>query len=1017
MGSGNNLNSGKTPAPIDLYLKDISGWASITDVSTTQALEGTLSSVGNRGYRIRKPGTTSEYFLIENRGSGDKWANSCPDRGIAIWHIDEAVTTDNKRQQMTSGLHYKVSLEQADGLFDLENNRNVGDAEDLFDSSSTAFNNATTPNADWWSGTASGISIAVLSAAGPSMGVRFGSGNPSTTLSATPTTQNVPSGSANYSFTVNSNTTWSWSDNASWVTSSEPVTQSSNQQFSYTVAGNTSSASRTAVITLSANGLTAAHTITQAGTTGDDHGNTTGTATVVGQSSTTAGNIETAGDVDYFRINVTSAGSLVVNTTGSTDTLGGLLNSAGVELATDDDGGTGTNFQITYSVTAGTYYVRVNDYYPDGTGLYQLVASLSGTANLTLDPALQNVPGAGGNFLFTVSSNQTWNWSLDAAWVTSNEPQSQNGNQTFSYAVAANSSPASRTATITLSAGGITRTHTISQSGGAGDDHGNTSATATVIGQDSTSNGNLEIGGDVDYFRINVTNSGTLIVQTSGTTDSYGYLFDGGGQYITEDDDSGTDTNFLITHPVSPGTYYIRVEHYDLSAGTGQYQLVSNLSTVSYTIATLASPSGGGTVTGAGTYPAGSSQTVTATANSGYTFANWTEGGNLVSTSASYSFTLNGNRTLVANFASSQGVPIVRTLAGTSLGSNAAIISGTILNRGGAPVDGLYFFYWSDTQAPVGLDDSKITVSGDDFSAYITGLDPNQNYSFRAYAHNAIGIDDGFGPGWGGGSVVIVKKANAFPVQLANIATRMKVGTGDNAMIGGFIITGTEPKAVVVRGVGPSIPVAEALNDPVIELRGSSGELLASNDDWGDGATAENVAVTGLAPANELESALWKVLNPGAYTVVVSGYNNTTGVGLFEVYDLGRATDSKLANISTRGFVNTGDNVMIGGTIILGNTATQVLFRAIGPSLTVFGVPNALQDPVLELYDGNGALLAQNDDWRSSQETQIIATTIPPGDNRESAILTTLTPGSYTAIVRGKNNFTGVALVEAYQLQ
>ena len=261
--------------------------------------------------------------------------------------------------------------------------------------------------------------------------------------------------------------------------------------------------------------------------------------------------------------------------------------------------------------------------------------------------------------------------------------------------------------------------------------------------------------------------------------------------------------------------------------------------------------------------------------------------------------------------------------------------------------------------------------------------------------------------------------AGQTPTRLGNISTRLSVGTGDNAMIGGFIITGTQAKTVIVRGIGPSLPVPGALADPVIAVYyNSSGEPVATNDNWRDEdpKRVQQVILSGLAPTNDLESALWGILNPGAYTVVVRGKNDVTGIGLFEVYDLDQTVGSKLANISTRGFVETGDNVMIGGTIIIGSAPTGVLLRAIGPSLTNFGVPNALQDPTLELHDGNGALMASNDNWRSDQENEIIATTIPPTNDLESAILQTLSPGAYTAIVQGKNDSTGVALVEAYQL-
>jgi hypothetical protein len=259
-----------------------------------------------------------------------------------------------------------------------------------------------------------------------------------------------------------------------------------------------------------------------------------------------------------------------------------------------------------------------------------------------------------------------------------------------------------------------------------------------------------------------------------------------------------------------------------------------------------------------------------------------------------------------------------------------------------------------------------------------------------------------------------------FPAQFGNISTRLRVGTGDNAMIGGFIITGTQPKTQIVRGIGPSLSVPGALADPVIEVHESSGTLIpgAINDNWNDAGTRQQIIDSGLAPTHPLESALWGIINPGAYTVIVRGTNNTSGVALFEVYDLDQTVDSKLTNISTRGFVGTGDNVMIGGTIILGNNPTKVVLRGIGPSLTNLGVPNALADPTLELRNSNGALLVANDNWQDDpvQAAAITAAGLAPTNNREAAIVWTVTPGAYTAIVAGKNNSTGVALVEAYQL-
>jgi hypothetical protein len=256
----------------------------------------------------------------------------------------------------------------------------------------------------------------------------------------------------------------------------------------------------------------------------------------------------------------------------------------------------------------------------------------------------------------------------------------------------------------------------------------------------------------------------------------------------------------------------------------------------------------------------------------------------------------------------------------------------------------------------------------------------------------------------------------ATPGTFGNISTRLRVETGDNVLIGGFIITGTQPKKVIVRAIGPSLSALflDALADPVLELRDSSGSLIRSNDNWRSDQEAEIIATT-LAPSDDLESAIVVTLpaNNSAYTAIMRGVNDGTGIGVVEAYDLNQAVDSKLANISTRGLVQTGDNVLIGGMIVLGQNPLRVIVRAIGPSLPV---PGALSDPTLELRDGNGALLAANDNWRSDQEAEIIATTIPPTNDLESAIVRNLAPGNYTAIVRGADNAIGVAVVEAYDL-
>jgi hypothetical protein len=249
--------------------------------------------------------------------------------------------------------------------------------------------------------------------------------------------------------------------------------------------------------------------------------------------------------------------------------------------------------------------------------------------------------------------------------------------------------------------------------------------------------------------------------------------------------------------------------------------------------------------------------------------------------------------------------------------------------------------------------------------------------------------------------------------RLANISTRAVVGTNANVLIGGFIITGIQPKKVIVRAMGPSLPLPGSMLDPALELHDSSGAVIASNDNWGQSANSAEIANSGVAPTNPSESAILMSLTPASYTAVLSGVNQTTGTAVVEVYDLDGAADSKLANISTRAFVQNGDNILIGGLIVVGQSAADVIVRAIGPSLTV---PGAMADPTLELRDANGILLASNDNWRSTQQAAIIATGVAPTRDAESAIVTSFSPGSYTAIVRGANGTTGVAVVEVYQL-
>lgn len=261
-----------------------------------------------------------------------------------------------------------------------------------------------------------------------------------------------------------------------------------------------------------------------------------------------------------------------------------------------------------------------------------------------------------------------------------------------------------------------------------------------------------------------------------------------------------------------------------------------------------------------------------------------------------------------------------------------------------------------------------------------------------------------------------------YPAQSLNLSTRARVLNGDNVLIGGFIINGSEPKSVIVRGIGPSSGVSGALANPTIELF-SGDSLIASNDDWKtrpDGSSQQaEVEATTIPPTNDLESALVRTLTPGSYTAILRGNGDGTGIGVIEVYDLTpTVSDSQLANISTRGFVASGDNVMIGGLILGGGTGVnKIVARALGPSLGDFGVANVLPNPNLGIYDSNGALIQFNDNWRQNQESDLQATGLAPSNDSEAALIIFLPPGSYTGIVAGSGPTNGVSLVEIYNLQ
>ncbi len=345
----------------------------------------------------------------------------------------------------------------------------------------------------------------------------------------------------------------------------------------------------------------------------------------------------------------------------------------------------------------------------------------------------------------------------------------------------------------------------------------------------------------------------------------------------------------------------------------------------------------------------------------------------------------------------------------------------TKLNASGSAL--IYSTYIGGTNDDVG---TAIAIDSNG-NAYLTGFTLSTNYPTTAGAFQTTnnGPSDVF--------VTKIETTTPRPATLGDISTRLQVGSADRVMIAGFIVQGSAPKRVLIRAAGPSLTqfgVPNALANPRLELH-DTNNTIGTNDDWqttqiGGVITSDQVAEiqsSGLAPRDPAESAIIATLPPGSYTAIVQGVNGGTGVGIVEAYDLDATSGSLLANIATRGFVQTGDDAMIGGFIVV-TQPTKVIIRAIGPSLTQFGVPDALANPQLELHDANNTL-ARNDDWQTTQIFGIITSDqvaeiqnsqLAPTNSAESAIIATLQPGNYTAIVRGVNNTTGNALVEVYSL-
>jgi hypothetical protein len=256
--------------------------------------------------------------------------------------------------------------------------------------------------------------------------------------------------------------------------------------------------------------------------------------------------------------------------------------------------------------------------------------------------------------------------------------------------------------------------------------------------------------------------------------------------------------------------------------------------------------------------------------------------------------------------------------------------------------------------------------------------------------------------------------------QPLNLSTRIGVLDGDKVLIAGFIVTGNVPKKAIIRGLGPSLQnfgVTGVLDNPTLELH-DANKIIGSNDNWKETQQTE-IENSGIAPTNELESAMIVTLAPGAYTALLQGVNHATGVGLIELYDFDASADSQLANLSARAFVQTGANVLIAGTIVGGSgnrDPARIMLRATGPSLQGLGIANPLPDPTLELHNGDGTLIETNNDWKDTQQAEIEATGLAPSSNLESVIISTLPVGNYTAVVADRNGQGGVGVIEAFNL-
>ena len=682
---------------------------------------------------------------------------------------------------------------------------------------------------------------------------------------------------------------------------------------------------------------------------------------------------------------------------------------------------TATNSPTSFNATGLPAGITVNT----GTGLISGTPSAAGTFSINL--SVTNAGGTGTAILTLTVSKTT-----SAPVITSPDSANATMGQSFSYQITATNSPTSFGAS-GLPAGLSIKTGT-----------GLISGAATVAGDFSVSLSATNASGTgtaVLTLHVAATVSAPVIISPLSATTTVGELFvyqivatgeptsygatnlpagltvDSGGTIIGMATNVGTKQVILsASNAAGTGTATLALDVQAITDNDG-IDIISGSSVTGrtgalFTYQVIATGINSAATTTTTALPPG----LTIDSATGEISGTPSQDGSFGVEVTVHEGTRTATFSLQLTFTSDPGFPIITSA------SNVTLIRGqpfsytiTAPNSADPVTDPTTFSISGSLPAGLTFDPATGTISGTFVNRIIKALSGGTIVGLSVPSASVIGSVQLFASNSHGTGTQTLTFFAPLP-QLLNISTRMQVLTDDKVLIGGFIITGNAPKKVILRAIGPSLTsfgVTNALADPVLELH-LPDMTVVTNDNWKDTQQTE-IEATGLQPGSDEESAIVATLAPGVYTAIVNGKNGGTGIGLVEAYDLDQAADSTLANISTRGFVDTGDNVMIGGVIIGGETG-QVLVRAIGPELTALGVNGALEDTTLELHDKDGALITSNDDWKETQQAVIEATGLAPKDDRESAILATLAPDIYTAIVRGKDGTTGVALVEVYNV-